>query len=164
MINEFVFEDQLIETRAEVAGNGLEVTIGDKKYRLDEIAAGKYRVACDGQADVVACVVQNGKAYIDLNGLQIELRIPSEENGTAAGLGMAGEKDKVYAPMPGKVVKLLVKEGDEVAHKQPLVIVEAMKMEHQVNALADAVVKKINFSDGDQVDTETPIIELEIKE
>jgi biotin carboxyl carrier protein len=164
MINEFAFEDQLLETRGEVAGNQIEVTVNDVKYILEEIAAGKYKATCDGVAITAACVVLNGKAYLDLDGLQMELNIPSEGNGAADGLGAAGEKDKVYAPMPGKVVKLLVKEGDEVKQKQALVIVEAMKMEHQVNALADAVVKRINFSDGDQVDTETPIIELDISE
>ena len=49
-------------------------------------------------------------------------------------------------------------------HKQPLVIVEAMKMENQVNAKAKGKVKKVNFAAGDQVDTEKPIIELEIAE
>jgi len=92
------------------------------------------------------------------------LTIPSDDNGFGGGAGSVGEKDKVYAPMPGKVVKLLVKEGDEVTKKQPLVIVEAMKMENQVNSPSDGKVKKINFADGDQVDTDTPIIELDIDE
>jgi biotin carboxyl carrier protein len=64
--------------------------------------------------------------------------------------------------MPGKIVKLLVGEGEKVAEKQPMVIVEAMKMENQVNSPSAGTVRKINFMDGDQVGTEIPIIELEI--
>ena len=75
----------------------------------------------------------------------------------------AGEKDKILAPMPGKIVKIQVAMGDEVTEKQPMVIVEAMKMEHQVMARANGKVKAINFADGDQVDTESPIIELELE-
>jgi biotin carboxyl carrier protein len=44
------------------------------------------------------------------------------------------------------------------------VIVEAMKMENQVNSRAKGKVKAVNFSSGDQVDTESPIIELELEE
>jgi biotin carboxyl carrier protein len=44
-----------------------------------------------------------------------------------------------------------------------MVIVEAMKMENQVNSRAKGKVKAVNFSAGDQVDTETPIIELDIE-
>ncbi len=48
--------------------------------------------------------------------------------------------------------------------KQPMVIVEAMKMENQVNSKAKGTVKAVNFAAGDQVDTETPIIELDLAE
>jgi biotin carboxyl carrier protein len=66
--------------------------------------------------------------------------------------------------MPGKIVKIMVAVGDEVTEKQPMVIVEAMKMENQVNCRAKGKVKAVNFAPGDQVDTESPIIELELEE
>jgi len=64
-------------------------------------------------------------------------------------------------PMPGKVVKLLVKEGDIVEVGQGLVIVEAMKMEHEIKSTMEATVKKVNFSAGDLVNLGDVIIELE---
>ena len=102
--------------------------------------------------------------YIDVDSVLLEAREPSAE-GFAGGAGdQAAVKDKIFAPMPGKIVKIMVAVGDEVDIKQPMVIVEAMKMENQVNAKAKGKVKAVNFAVGDQVDTETPIIELDIEE
>lgn len=163
MINQFLYQDETIETRVDRTGEGVNVTIGEHKYNVKEISTGKYSVELNGIKSTVCCVVKNNKSYIDIEGNLLELLIPSEDGDTAAaGAGLTGEKDKIYAPMPGKIVKLLVREGETVKVKQPMVIVEAMKMENQVNSAADGVVKKINFADGDQVDTETPIIELQI--
>jgi biotin carboxyl carrier protein len=163
MINQFLHRDKQIESKLELSGDSIDVTIGDKKYKVTELSTGRYTVELNGVKTSVCCVVKNNKSYIDIDGLLLELTIPSEDGDTAAGAGaQASAKDKIFAPMPGKIVKLLVKEGEKVKSKQPMVIVEAMKMENQVNSAAEGVVKKINFKDGDQVDTETPIIELEI--
>ena len=56
------------------------------------------------------------------------------------------------APMPGKVVRVLVTEGQEVAANAPLVVLEAMKMEHTVRAAAAGTVRAIHVAVGDQVD------------
>jgi len=165
MKNEFIHNDELIETEMEITSDGVDVAVGDSTYHIVELTEGKYRVEANGMKKTVCCVVNADKTFLDIDGLLVELGIPSEDGNSSGGAGaVAGEKDKIFAPMPGKIVKLLVKEGETVAEKTPMVIVEAMKMEHQVNAAAAGVVKKINFADGDQVDTETPIIELEIEE
>lgn len=54
--------------------------------------------------------------------------------------------------MPGKIVKVAVEEGEEVEADQPLVIMEAMKMEHVIKSAKKGVVKGVNVSVGDQVD------------
>jgi len=165
MINQFIYQNDVLETNTEVLANGYEITIGENKYHISRIADGKYDVELNGTKSTVCCVIKDNKSYIDIDGLLLELGIPSDDSSNAGGAaGLVGEKDKIFAPMPGKVVKLLVKDGEEVKAKQPMVIVEAMKMEHQVNSPSDGKVKKINFADGDQVDTETPIIELDIEE
>jgi biotin carboxyl carrier protein len=165
MINEFKYKDDLYEAKAEISGSMTEVMVGDNKYAISPLGIGKYIVELNGARKKVCCVVKGSKSYVDIDGVLLELSIPGEENGAAGGpAGVTGEKDKIYAPMPGKIVKILVEEGQEIAEKQPMVIVEAMKMENQVNALAAGTVMKINFKAGDQVDTETPIIELEIPE
>ncbi len=164
MIDQFLYQNNIIETNTELQADYYEITIGENKYRIEEICGGKYEVEFNGTKSTVCCVIKNNKSFIDIDGLLIELGLPGDDGNNAGGAaGLVGEKDKIFAPMPGKIVKLLVKDGEKVKVKQPLVIVEAMKMEHQINSPSDGKVKSINFSDGDQVDTETPIIELDIE-
>lgn len=163
MINEFIYDDKLIETSAEPKDNGIDVTVNGNIYSVIPSGDSRFSIELNGVNKMACCVIKDNKSYVDIDGVLLELEIPSEDNGFSGGAGSTGEKDKVFAPMPGKVVKLLVGEGDVVTKKQPLVIVEAMKMENQVNSPSDGTVKKINFADGDQVDTNTPIIELDIE-
>jgi 3-methylcrotonyl-CoA carboxylase alpha subunit len=72
--------------------------------------------------------------------LQSELTAPEEEL-----------RGSLAAPMPGKVIKLLVDAGAKVKKGEPLLILEAMKMEHTITAPADGTVKEIHFSAGEQV-------------
>jgi biotin carboxyl carrier protein len=67
----------------------------------------------------------------------------------------------VKAPMPGKIIKVYVKEKEEVRKNQTLAIVEAMKMENEIKSTIDGLVKKIHVAEGDLVDSDMPIIELE---
>ncbi|ACS34255.1 pyruvate/oxaloacetate carboxyltransferase [Thermococcus gammatolerans] len=66
----------------------------------------------------------------------------------------------VTAPMPGKILRVLVKEGQEVKAGQGLLVLEAMKMENEIPAPKDGVVKKIYVKEGDAVNTGDPLIEL----
>ena len=72
--------------------------------------------------------------------------------------GEDGGGGKLTAPMPGKVVAVRVQLGDAVKKGQPLIIVEAMKMEHTIIAPADGVVQAINANVGDQVDEKLELI------
>ncbi|UCE43204.1 MAG: hypothetical protein JSV17_03600 [Candidatus Aminicenantes bacterium] len=63
--------------------------------------------------------------------------------------------------MPGKVIKICVSVKDEVRKNQTLAIVEAMKMENEIKASVDSMIKEIHVKAGDLVDSETPLIELE---
>jgi pyruvate carboxylase subunit B len=67
----------------------------------------------------------------------------------------------VTAPMPGKVLRVLVREGDRVSVGQGLLILEAMKMENEIPSPKDGVVKRILIKEGDTVDTGQPLIEIE---
>jgi acetyl-CoA carboxylase biotin carboxylase subunit len=63
--------------------------------------------------------------------------------------GSAG--DRISAPMPGKVIQVLVRPGEKVKRGQPLAVLEAMKMEHTLSAIADAVVESVEVAQGDQL-------------
>jgi 3-methylcrotonyl-CoA carboxylase alpha subunit len=78
---------------------------------------------------------------------------------------LAGERDDVVggltAPMPGKVVALLVEPGRAVEKGTPLLVLEAMKMEHTVLAPRAGVVKALRFGQGDQVTEGAELVEFE---
>jgi pyruvate carboxylase len=63
--------------------------------------------------------------------------------------------------MPGTVIRLLVAPGDEVKARQPLVVLEAMKMETPLTSPYDAVVRAVNVSEGDRVVGGAVLVELE---
>lgn len=65
------------------------------------------------------------------------------------------------APMPGVVLKILVSEGQEVERGTPVLILEAMKMEHVINAPADGVVRAIHCREGELVQPGVDLIELD---
>ena len=72
-----------------------------------------------------------------------------------------GEQSSLTAPMPGTVIRVVVAEGDRVEARQPLVVLEAMKMETPVVAPYEAVVRAIHVAEGDRVAGGTVLVELE---
>ncbi|MET3130320.1 3-methylcrotonyl-CoA carboxylase alpha subunit [Oxalobacteraceae bacterium GrIS 1.11] len=68
------------------------------------------------------------------------------------------EGGRLTAPMPGKVVAVLVKQGQDVKKGEPLVIMEAMKMEHTIAAPHDGLVEEILYAVGDQVADGAPLL------
>ena len=74
--------------------------------------------------------------------------------------GASGAKD-VVAPMPGRIVKVLVKAGDRVAGGQGLVVVEAMKMENELRAPRDGTVAAVRVSEGMSVDANAVLVVVE---
>ena len=73
-----------------------------------------------------------------------------------------GHREKgLAAPMPGLVLRVLVREGDQVHTHQTLVVLEAMKMEHAIEAPHDGIVKKVHCQEGGRVSEGQLLVELE---
>jgi acetyl-CoA carboxylase biotin carboxylase subunit len=70
------------------------------------------------------------------------------------------EDGKIVSPMPGKVIKVNVKEGDEVKKGTTLLIVEAMKMENYITAPGDGIIEKVNVKVGEMVNSSIKLIEF----
>ena len=64
------------------------------------------------------------------------------------------------APMPGRIVSVLVEPGDSVREGQAVLVLEAMKMEHTLVAPADGTVEEVRFAPGDLVDEATELVVL----
>ena len=87
-------------------------------------------------------------------GLQDPLAASDAEQAVAGG--------SLTAPMPGKVIHVLVDEGKAVGRGEPLIVLEAMKMEHTVSAPADGVVEAVHFAAGDLVEEGAELMALRI--
>jgi biotin carboxyl carrier protein len=84
---------------------------------------------------------------------------PLRHEATAGGSGASD--GALRAPMPGKIVAAPLKAGDTVAKGQPVVVLEAMKMEHALVAPFDGVVGEVSVSVGDQVAADTVLATVE---
>jgi 3-methylcrotonyl-CoA carboxylase alpha subunit len=145
--------------------NGKVVT-GDVRYDADGATA---RVIIDEHAfDVtehydLVTVGDRGLAYREQNsslhlifdrGEVWEIERPQASAIGSGGIGTASD-GSLRAPMPGKIVATPAKAGDTVSKGQPVIVLEAMKMEHALVAPFDGVVGAINASVGDQVGADT---------
>ena len=75
--------------------------------------------------------------------------------------GRAGEEEHdLFAPMPGKVVRVLVSEGEEVSRGTPLLLLEAMKMEHEVRSPRAGKVSRLFRAAGEMVSQGDPLVEI----
>ena len=71
------------------------------------------------------------------------------------------QEDTIVAPMPGKIVKILVSPGDQLHEGQTLIVFEAMKMQSNLNVVGDCTVREILVSEGDSVASGQMLVKLE---
>lgn len=74
--------------------------------------------------------------------------------------GASPKENGYLSPMPGKILRVLVKPGDEVKKGQILLIMEAMKMEHSIAAQKSGFIRTVNFKQGDFVEGEMILLEM----
>lgn len=115
------------------------------------------------KVNVVNVALESGQATIQWQGFSY--RIPFETSAQKIHRelsGGAGGDDSlsVKAQMPGKVVKIFVKAGDQVESGQPLVILEAMKMENEIRSTRAGVVEKISVEAGATVTSKQQLLQF----
>ncbi len=138
---------------------GYELSLSGGKVEAKGILAG------DGKMDAVLNKVRRASGFVRhgselsvflegrVHRLSLVDPLPSEVPEAAAG--------GVTAPMPGTITALLVEEGASVAKGQPLVVMEAMKMEHTLKAPADGVVKALRYAVGALVEDGVALVDFE---
>jgi acetyl/propionyl-CoA carboxylase alpha subunit len=140
------------------------VTIDGRGRAVDWVAipGGVVSMVVDGRSRTARVARRDGGLSVWVDGRRFDLDLGAADD--AAGAARAGGGrggGAVKAPMPGAVVKVLVKEGDSVEVGQSLVIVEAMKMEHDVRAPVAGTVKKVAVAPGSSVGTTEAMVEIE---
>ena len=146
----FTHADTALPVRVEYARGGHVVRIGEASTCLAALRRDGVHVSGllgTGRLDVNAVLAGETLHLFGSAGHQVL--------GWAPPLAHAGDDAQdaggLLAPMPGKVIALLVEAGASVRRGQPLLVMEAMKMEHTIAAPADGVVERLPFRVGDQV-------------
>lgn len=158
-------ERKLIDVEVKELPSGeLEVHVRGRKVEVDLVTLEReLSLRIDGQVvDLVTegelpdlgVVAFGHRSYVRV----VSDRLRAALQAKSAG-GGAGEK-VVKSPMPGRVVKILVAEGDEVAAGQGLIIVEAMKMENELKAKAAGKVASVHVKTLDTVENGAKLITL----
>ncbi len=101
----------------------------------------------------------SGKNFVDLHLPFGNFRIPLEMK-KSRNSQKSHHEEGLQAPMPGKIIKIFVKAGDQVKKGDLLLILEAMKMEHQVMTPQDGTIQKILFKEGERVSQGEELVEL----
>jgi biotin carboxyl carrier protein len=116
---------------------------------LVEVEPGIYSVLLDGRSFEARIDPRDGRLFVEIRGRRfaVDISDPRRGGGRSRGLHREG-RQQVTAPMPGKVIRLLVAEGDEVAAGQGLVVVEAMKMQNEMKAPKAGRVISLPVRDG----------------
>ena len=155
----FIFKDETGDYAVSISGDRLTLP-GGKTVQV-HYEPSCYDIGFHGTIDGKehdAVVYQNGTHLTVMYGGHHEELIYADP--LHAEAGEEGTAGKLTAPMPGKVVAVRVTLGAKVKKGQPLIIVEAMKMEHTISAPADGIVEAINANVGDQVSEKHELIAL----
>lgn len=166
------------------------VPVGDeqRKVAIEPRDNGAYNVTVDGETVVVDAqevghreyhlllgdeahgFLVDGEApeiWIHTDGTAIEVQLMDERleaRMAATGSGLNRSADgtvAISAPMPGKVVKCLVQEGQQVSEGQGVIVVEAMKMENELKSMVSGKVMAVKVEEGDNVDAGVCLVLIE---
>jgi biotin carboxyl carrier protein len=148
--------------------NQLTIKVDEKTYTLDiiKVEEGIYSALLNGQSYNLEILekdnakqysVSSGAAAYDLEIIDAETRYLLSRKGNSDEEG----GNTISSPMPGKIVKILVKKGEKVVAGQTVIIVSAMKMESEYKAGHDCIIKEIHVKEGDTIEGNQPLLSLE---
>lgn len=149
-------------------GSLLEIEVDGKMLKVDlmHTADGTFSILAGGHSYNIELVPRNQpKKYTaytlyqqyDVEIIDAEARYLMDRGSNA----FASADKKIMSPMPGKVVKVFVNEGDTVTKGQTAVVISAMKMESEYKIPMDGIVKKVSVKDGDTIEGNQVLVELE---
>jgi biotin carboxyl carrier protein len=150
--------------------NPAEGLIDGTYYNLDiqKIDARTWHILKEQKSYYVQWIdrSEDGKSFsLKINGQLLELHAKDHYDLLLEQMGMSAtntvKATKLKAPMPGKVLDVLVKKGQSVAKGEGLLILEAMKMENMLKAEEEGIIKSVNVSVGEAVEKNNILIDFE---
>ncbi len=161
-VNDEVMPIELLEKD----GDNLVISIDDRTYKLNlvEVEKGIYSIILDGVSfNVELTSLEDRKYTIDTlyDHFDVEVIDPETRYINSRKSGHEEDVNFISTPMPGKIVKILVKAGDEVKAGDTCVVVSAMKMESEYKVISDKRVKRVLVKEGDNIEGNQPLILLE---
>jgi biotin carboxyl carrier protein len=148
----------------------LALQLGGETVQADwaEISPGTYSILLGEQSWDVRIEKQAGESaadgtvYIALLGARayrLELVNPRRRRRSEAASGRAGPQE-IAAPMPGRIVKVLVPEGSEVQQGESLLVIEAMKMQNEIRSPRAGRLERVYVTEGEGVETGARLLRL----
>jgi 3-methylcrotonyl-CoA carboxylase alpha subunit len=157
--SQFRDREEVLTVAATASGDSWELQINDRHCQA------AASVAADGVATLTLDGARSRAILLEHAGI-LAVFIGGESwwlervDPLAPPAGADIHAGRLSAPMPGRVVQLLVAAGDNVKQGQPLIVIEAMKMEHIVVAPADGVIEAVRYAPGDLVEEGAELIAL----
>jgi biotin carboxyl carrier protein len=154
------FELTLDETTHQIEVEGQTVLVDGRPFN---VVVGDETVQVDGTAHTVELedeqAIFNGIAYP----YQVRQLGKEKEASRATAAPASAGAGTVTAIMPGKIVRVPVQVGDQVSKGDVVCVLEAMKMENELQAPASGVVKTVHVSPGEDVGMGTVLVEIELR-
>jgi len=149
----------VVEVRVEETPHGLQVTAQGRRLHVDlaEVVPGWYSLLVDGRSHTVEVATWRaapdaGRRTLVIDGAAVTVDVGRSARSRAAGGAVAAAAaGQVRAPMPGLVVAVQAEPGTAVASGQPLLIMEAMKMQMEIRAPQAGVVRQVHVAPGQDV-------------
>ncbi len=164
-----MFQTKVNGKTFEVTSSEEQLSINGKNFPLDisKISEGNFHIVHENKSyrtELVKADYATKSFLFKINGKLIPVEVKDKFDLLLEKMGMSGaasaKVNNVKAPMPGLVIDLKVKAGDAVKAGDPLLILEAMKMENILKASGDAVVKNVKTKKGDSVEKGQVLIEF----
>jgi biotin carboxyl carrier protein len=146
---------------------GWEVVVDGRPFSAAAARAGGYLSLLVGARSYEVSVEPgpDGKSLVRIDGVPVVLSVVDPRRSRSRTAGAAGSaaagSTRVTAPMPGRVVRLLVRPGDVVSARQGVAVVEAMKMENELRAPRAGTVAEVRVAEGASVEANAVLVVLE---
>jgi biotin carboxyl carrier protein len=147
-------------------GNSVKISIDGKKYDADIVMVeeGVYSIIIDNRSHNIELIQTDTKNYFVntyAKSYKVEI-VDAESKYLRSRRRDDGHEEAIISsPMPGKVVKVLVKVGDKVKAGDTVIIVSAMKMESEYKVKKDRVIKEIKVKPGDTIEANQALVVIE---